>query len=498
MTDVHSDTASVNTTRAAESGERSTAHYVLVVVTIFLLLQLVTFTAIMFTNALHYMSPPFGPAELPWVVTVTFLVGSALMPLAGKLADAYGFRKLYMTVIALFLIGSLLGAVTSSYAALITARVLQAPVMALTGVHFAFLRSHLPARMVPVAVGVSTSGTGLALLIGPTVSGALLGAFGYRSVFWLCLIYMAVLAPLLWSILPAAEQRVRRSVDVPGSLLLTLSLGLLLLGVSQGGSAGWSSYRAWLPLAVTALAAAAFVAVESRVREPAIDLNMLVGPRLRTSLLVGFFGSVPFAASGYLIPQMVESTRLPGTHYGLGFSAFQAGLTVMSTGVGALVCAPLGGFLCQHRSPRLVVLLSGATGIAASLFLALAHGHLWEYVIAGLLFGVSMGFYFPGTINLVIEAVPAELTGVAGGLQSVNSAFTSGAAPVVATLVLGLNVLGSTTPEGRTVYADAGYRYLGLGMAAAAAVAFVGSLRMRHGREPAAGGQAALSTESEQ
>lgn len=217
---------------------------------------------------------------------------------------------------------------------------------------------------------------------------------------------------------------------------------MLLFGFTQSSSKGWTSAGTLVPLAIAVLSFIGFVVLENGLPEPLIDMKLLASPALRTSLLIALFASVPASSSGFLIPQMLESHAGGGVSYGMGMSSFHAGLFGLFTGVVTMICGPLGGYLCRRYSPRLVVLTCSVIGVVASVVIALAHDHLWQYAISMMLFGVASGFYYAGTVNLVIEAVPPRLTGVSGGLQATTSALTSGAAPVLATVVLALYVVG--------------------------------------------------------
>ncbi|MCX5240381.1 MFS transporter [Streptomyces prunicolor] len=466
--------------------QRSTAHYVLVTVAVMLMMEATVFSAVMFTNILHNMIPPFTPGQLPWIVTITFLVGSALQPLAGKLSDVFGYKRLFLAAAVLFLAGSLLGALTSSFPMMMVARVLQASVIAMPGVNYAFFREYLPKRMVPIVIGLSATGIGVAVAIGPIISGALVGSFSYHSVFWFCFLYMLALAPVLYFGVPDIGRRSKRRIDVGGAFLLTVGIGMLLFGFTQSSSKGWTSAGTLVPFAIAVLSFVGFVILENGLPEPLIDMKLLASPALRTSLLIALFASVPASSSGFLIPQMLESHAGGGVSYGMGMSSFHAGLFGLFTGVVTMICGPLGGYLCRRYSPRLVVLTCSVIGVVASVVIALAHDHLWQYAISMMLFGVASGFYYAGTVNLVIEAVPPRLTGVSGGLQATTSALTSGAAPVLATVVLALYVVGGAG----SAYAGKGYTYVFLGAAVFGVIAVVLSLFMRHGRAQATGGAA--------
>jgi MFS family permease len=408
----------------------------------------------------------------------------------GKLADIFGFRRLVLAVALTYVVGSLIGALTSSFPLIMVARVLQAPAIAIPGVIYSFFRGFFPKRMVPIAIGMSSTGIGVAGIAAPLISGALLAAFGYHAIFWFCLIYMGVFAPIVFFVVPGGPRN-RHRVDVLGSVLLTAGAGLLLFGVSEGPELGWTSPTTLVLLVAAVLLLVAFAVVEYRVREPMMDMRLLSGPALRATLGVSLLVGATSGGWGYVIPQLLEAERTAGIDYGFGLSATQVGLVTLSSGIVGMLFGPLGGYLARRFSPRLVMLWCGSLAVMATVAMAFWHSRLWEYVVFGVLYGAFNGFYFAAGPNLVIEAVPARLTGVSTGMQAFTSAFAGSAMPIVATVILSANVLHTDSATHQVVYASRGYTYVFLTLAVAGMVGFVLTAFMRHGRRPATGGAAA-------
>lgn len=484
------------TARAAEQAaagpSRSTAHYVFVLIVVLLMGETTTYAAVGFTTVLPHMVPPFTPTQLPWIFSITLLVAAAVQPLMGKLADVFGRKQMLMAVVVLFVLGSLLGALTTSFTLTIVARVLQASAVALPGVVYSFFREYLPARMVPIAVGMSSTTTGIALLAAPLIAGALLNIGDYRMVFWFCFAYMLVFGSLAAIVVPSkprvGKRPSLRQVDLAGSLLFTLGAGALLLGITNGGSDGWGSAAAVVPLVASAVLLVGFVVVEGRVREPMIPLRLLRGPALGLTLLVAFFGFLPLIWT-YVAPQMLESTPTPGADYAFGLSVTEVGIVTLGFGVTNMIFGPLGGYIARRTSPRTVMMMCVTLGALSSLLTAFLHNHLWHYVVFGAIGGIASGCFYGAVNNLIIEAVPERLTGVATGMGSFVAAFTASAIPVVISVILAGHALpgGGHTP----VYASEGYMIVFLIFAASALLSLLLTARMRHGRAPASGGAAA-------
>lgn len=469
--------------------KRSTGYYVLLIIVVLLMAETTVHGAILLYSALPYMYPAFTAAQLPWIITVTLLVAAAVQPLTGKLADVFGRKRLLMVVAALYIIGSVVGALTSSFALMMVARVLQAAAVALPGVIYSFFRDYLPKRMVPISVGLFSTNIGISAIVAPFIAGGLLSGFGnYRAIFWFCAIYMGVIAPIVYFVIPEVKRKrtgPRQRVDLLGSAMFTIGAGLILFGISDASRAGWASTAVLVPLVLGVALLVAFVFAEYRVRQPMIDMKLLGGHALRTTLLVSLFAGVMSSAWGYVIPQILETHPHSGIDYGFGLTATQVGVVTLSNGILSMACGPLGGYLTRRTSPRLVMLLCCSIGVLGAVLMAFWHSQLWHFVLFGLIMGVSTGFYYASGPNLVIEAVPSRQTGVSTGLQAFTSAFAGSAMPVVIAAVLAANVLQSGAEP---VYASHGYTYVFLILAAAGLVAFVLTWFMRHGRKPATGG----------
>jgi MFS family permease len=445
-----------------------------------------TLTAVIFYNALRFM--PFTPAELPWIASISLLIAAAFQPLAGKLADVFGFRRVILAVALLFIAGSLLGALTSSFVLIMVARVLQAGIIAMPGAVYAFMRGFFPKRMVPVLIGMNMTGIGIGGALGPLLSGVLISAFSYHSLFWFCLIYMAIVAPATLLVVPKGARRARTGIDLPGSLLLTAGVGALLLAFTEGPERGWGSPLVLVLFAVTVVGLAAFVLRELRARAPMIDMRLLAHHALRNSLLVSLFTAIPIAAWQYLYPDLLSPVRAAGTNYGFGLTALQIGLFNLPFGLVSAVTGPTGGALCKRFSPRIIMMWSAGLGVVATVGVAFAHSQLWQIMLWEVIMGAVFGFYYAAGPNLVIEAVPERLTGVSTGLQAVTSSLMNSVMTVVAGSILLANVLRVDPATHLPVYSNHGYTYVYLLLAVGSAVGFLIAARMRHGRQAAAGG----------
>lgn len=471
-------TSGARESAAGPEQERPTAHYVLILVVVLLLAESTVFSVVGFFNTLPFMSPPFEVRQLPWVLTSTLLVGAALQPLSGKLSDLFGRRRVLLVCAGTFLIGSLLAALTTSFPLLMAARVLQASAVALPGVNYAFVRDFLPRRMIPVAIGMLSTGIGVSNLTAPLISGYLLARFDYHAVFWFCFVYMALLAPVVYLVVPANERRRREGrVDYAGSALLTVGLGTLLLALTQGAEFGWTSPRLVVPAVLAVAVLVVFVVVELRTGAPMLDLRSLSGPALRHTMLIGWFGGVALTGWIILVPRLLAAPAGAG----FGLSASEIALITLPTGVFGILFGPLGGYWARRNSPRTVAVASSVLVTVAAGLMAFTHDRLWQFIVFGALLGAGQGLCYAACPNLMIDAVPARETGVNGGVLAAVTAIAAAVMPVVFSVVLDQHGAGARVDAGR-------YSAAFLLLTVSGVVALVLALRMRHGRAPSRGG----------
>ena len=460
--------------------------YLVLIIGMVLFVELNAMVIQMVVPALHYMAPKFPVDGLAWVLTVVTVIGAMVLPLGGKLADQLGLRQIILAVAVLFGVGSVICALTDSFALFLVGRALQAVVLATTAVAYRVYRDVLPARYVPVALGSIGAGIGVAGLIGPVIAGALLDAWGYQSLFWFFAAYIAVVAPIVYFSTPKSAGGTLRGVDFSGGLTLAVGLGGVLLGLSQAMTTGWTSPGTIAPVVVGLVAFGLFPLVERRQREPMIELSLLARPAVLMTLLVAFFGQLPVIGFAFALPQMLQTAKDAGLGYGFGLTALAVGLVQIPYGLFGTVFGPLGGAVTRKLPVRTVMLSSLVFLTLGALLLGLFHAQLEPIVVWTALVGIGFGLFWAAQPNLMVDAVPAERTGVSGGIQLATQATATSVGSTLIGAILASNMVG--VAAGQPIFSDGAFTTIFLGSAASGMIAIVLTLFMRHGRRPATGG----------
>jgi len=178
-----------------------------------------------------------------WLVTAYFLTASISTPIAGRLGDMFGKRKLLAVSLGLFAAGSLLSAAGSSLEVIVAGRALQGLGGGVFPLSFGIIRDEFGAERVPASIGLLGSTAGVGGGIGLPLGGLIADTASVSWIFWIsaALGVVAVVTTLL--AVPESPLRSPGRVDVRGALVLSVGLTLPLLAVSQATNWGWGSGR---------------------------------------------------------------------------------------------------------------------------------------------------------------------------------------------------------------------------------------------------------------
>ena len=447
--------------------------------------------ATVFYPATPEIAAHFRTTQVAWGATIVTLTAACLTPLVAKFGDLFGKKKVAILVMVVALLGSVLCAVTSSFALFILGRGMEGLSITAATISYGLIRDVIPRKFVSVSLGALGTGLGAGLIAAPFIAGAFVdgpGTTGYQGLFWFLAAYSVVVIPLLAFLVPESSVRVRRRFDLGGVVLLGAAAGLILVALSKGQTWGWGSATTLVCLLVGIAAAVAFVLVESRTSEPMFSVRMLRSPAMALTFAIAFLGLVPFMAFTYVMPQIAETPAIPGLHYGLGASATHYAVITVGFGILGTIFGPAGGHLAGRFGPRVPMIVAMTLAVISSAGLLLWHAQVWQMALFATIFGVGYGCNFASTPNLVVEAVAVDEQGAGASLLAFAQNMGAGVVPVLITLIYSRNVFLTDPKTGVSVPSNTGIDWVfALGLIGSA-VALVLALVMRHGRQAASGG----------
>ncbi|MDA9434004.1 DHA2 family efflux MFS transporter permease subunit [Bradyrhizobium sp. CCBAU 51627] len=369
--------------------------------------------AMIITTAFAAIRGEFGSQveTLQWTVNAFNLTFAVLLLTGAALGDRFGRRRMFAAGIALFVVASAACALAGSATALIAARALQGAGAALVmPLAMAILSGTFGREERARALGIFSSITGCALIIGPAIGGFITEHLGWRWVFWINLpiglIAIAlVLRRLRESFGPAA------TLDLPGLTLVALAALALVWSLLRGNVVGWASAEVVGVLMSGLALAICFVFWELRAAAPMVPMRLFASRALAS----GMSASVLFYAAMYgvlfLLPQFLQTT--------LGFDAFGAGLRLLPWTATLFVTAPIAGAVVNRFGERPLVvtgLLMQAIGLGWIAEIASPAVHYSALVAPLVLAGVGVSMAMPAAQNAILSSVAVAEMGKASGV----------------------------------------------------------------------------------
>ncbi|MET9856146.1 MFS transporter [Streptomyces sp. NPDC006450] len=354
-----------------------------------------------------------GTRGLEWVVDSYTVVMASLLIASGALADRFGRRRVFRCGLVVFGLASLACALAPSLGMLVAARAVQGVgASMLSPVALAIVVNAMPdPRERARAIGIWASVFGLSMAAGPVIGGALIAAFGWRSVFWINAPVIVCALVLVAVFVPESRGQRARRIDLPGQVLLTTALCVSVGVLIEGPRIGWTSPAALACYAVVAAAATAFARVELRP-DPLIDLGLFRRPPFASAVLGAVAVFAALSVSLLLTTLYLQSSR--------GWTPLAAGAATLPMALGATVCAPWSGSLTGRLGPRRPLLLAGGFTAAGGLCLVGLSPDTGVplLLLAYLLIGVGFGFANAPLTHTAVGGLPPSRAGVAGAVVS--------------------------------------------------------------------------------
>jgi EmrB/QacA subfamily drug resistance transporter len=385
------------------------------------------------------------PADATWLLTAFLLTSSVATPLLGRLGDMHGKERWLLISLAVFGIGSVVAALAGSLPVMIAGRAIQGSGGAIFPLAIGIIRDEFPREKVATGIGTISAMFGIGGGVGLVVAGVFVDHVSVAWIFWLSALAAAVAAFATWRFVPESPVRVSARIDWLGGVLMSLALLALLLAVSEGNAWGWTSGRVLGLFVAAAVIGVAWGQWEWRIGDPLVDLRLMRARPVWTTNLAALAIGFAMFGSFVLIPQLVQTPSAAG--YGFGASVTASGLFLLPSSLVMLVAGPLSGRLGNRYGSKLPLGLGTVFASFGYFFLAGLHGARIDIYLGSLLLGLGIGLAFAAMANLVVEAVPQEVTGVATGINAIMRTIGGAVgAQVSAAIVSAHFVLGGRFP----------------------------------------------------
>lgn len=407
-----------------------------------------------------------------WILTAYLVSGAVMTPIAGKLSDIQGKKKILLIIITIYVVGVFIAGFANNIYFMLAARAIQGMGMAMFPIAFSIVRDQFPREKMSIGQGVITSMFASGAVIGLLVGGIIIQHFGWQATFF-------TIIPISISLLIVIQRFIdfnqneyvkqepmhlqqqqnkkssaidlssrnnykdnnsnnnfntnissRTTIDVKGAVTLaaTISSFLLVLTFLQTGSNNSSNQFVIEFLAIAVVSLSLSIVVERRAASPLIDFKMMLSKTLLpANILIMIIGLSMFMVF-QTIPILVRSPA----PIGFGESATSAGHVQLPFALVLLVFGPTSGFIISKLGSLRPIIIG--TIISSTGFFCLLMLHQTEIEISGNLAILAAGLSLTsvGAVNVIILSTPKQYSGISLGTSVLMRIVGSAIGPAVA------------------------------------------------------------------
>jgi EmrB/QacA subfamily drug resistance transporter len=347
-----------------------------------------------------------------WVMMIYMLIITIFVPSIGRAADMFGKKKLYVSGFVVFTIGSILCGISQTGAQLLFFRVIQGIGGALLVANSSpIVADAFPQNELGNAMGINTMVISVASVIGPILGGVLMG-LSWRFIFYINV--PIGIAGTIWAGIQLKEvstPRKKQTFDWGGTLVFTIGMTTLLLGLTLGGFEGWNASAIAL-LAAALLLLLLFVYIESKVKQPMLDLDLFKKRVLCFAFISVLLNGIARGALSFLL-----------TFYFQGIKAMDpimSGALLAPFALGMMIVAPFSGKLSDKKGSRglsTAGLLVSAVGLLGLVRIS-ADSSIVEMCVWMFICGFGSGMFFSPNTSAIMGAVAPDRRGIAAGIRT--------------------------------------------------------------------------------
>lgn len=350
-----------------------------------------------------------GESTISWVLNAYTLVFAAMLIPAGRIADRIGRRRMFLSGVVVFTVGSMLCGLSPTIGTLIAAEMIEAVGAAmLVPASLALVLQTFPRSKVPVAVAIWGAIGAAAGAFGPTLGAIVVSNLSWRWAFFINLPVGIVSFFLGRRVLPEGKEANPGRIPDPASVaLLALGIGLVVYAIVETSSTGWASIRFFITLLAGLALVAVFVDRCRRVANPLIHLSLFRSRNFRWANAATIVYAAGFSAM--FLGNVMFLTKI------WGYTILRAGLALSVGPLIVAVTAPFFGRLAGRIGQRTLLIPGGLVWAAGALFLitraTTTPDYLGVYLPSGILTALGVALVLPQLSSVAVQGLPLDQFG---------------------------------------------------------------------------------------
>ena len=378
-----------------------------------------------------------------WVFSAYLIVAAVMTPIAGKLSDIYGSKKILLILLVLYVAGVIAGGFSNSISLLLASRVIQGVGLAAVPVAFSILRNSFPREKLAMPVGVFSSAASGGSVVGLLVGASIIQSFGWHATFFFIAPVAATITLLIARFVPSDSsndnnsnrgviRKSKKMIDFKGAIALSAAITSFLIALTYVENSNSIAENSMQISAISFAASAAFLAVfvfvEKRVEEPLIHLRLLRHKILMPSYII----MIAIGTTMFLVyPSIVQLVRSPPPS-GFGGDAIDAAHVQLPFMVVFLIFSSLSAYIIFRLGKVNPTVFGGIISIIGSLGLLMFHST--GLLVSANLTVIAIGLALTSTAtwNLIVTSAPEEYMGISTGIGALLLSIGMATGPALA------------------------------------------------------------------
>lgn len=372
------------------------------------------------------------PTLASWVTAILLVVGTALLPLFGKLGDIGGKKRMILIALGVYTVGLVVAGIAPSIYVLLVARAMQATGVVLGPLALAMVTDLFPKEKQASAQSIIGATVAMSSTAGYVLGSLVVQYLGWRDGFFTVIVPSLIAFGLCAKVLAEGPVAKDVLVDYAGAFALGGSMLFILVYLTEGSSIGWASLESIGLLIPGLVLLAAFFARENRTQSPLIQMGLL---RIRNFLVANTVRIIEGVVSLLFYYGVVYYAEYPEP-YGLGLNILWTGLVIAPATLSVFAWAVLGGKLIPKVGPKPMMVI-GALGLILGLSLCILQrsSPLYLALDGVVVFFGEVTAIFPA-VNMASIALPKDQVSIGMSVNSMLANLGQSFGPIIATTLL--------------------------------------------------------------